>query len=118
MDPGESGERPPMTYPRDFVEKVCSEYGPGEVRSSAEAGRYGLGIHLSRGAVMTMSPEDIVASIEAGDCEQVRSDAARAVRRRLLHAEWMRIVLKSLSAPPSVPPPSRRMRQQWPASVP
>jgi len=61
-----------------------------------------------------MSPEDIVASIEAGDCTQVRDDAARAVRRRQLHAEWMRIVLRSLSAPPSSSPPaSRRSRSHW-----
>ncbi len=108
-----------MTYPLEFVEKVRSEYGPGEVRAAAEAGRFGLGIHLSRGAVMAMSPEDIVASIEVGDCERVREDAARAVRRRQLHAEWMRIVLRSLSAPSaSVPPLPRRPKSQWPEARP
>jgi hypothetical protein len=62
---------------------------------------------------MTMSPEDIVASIESGDCSQVREDASRAVRRRQLHAEWMRIILKSLSSPPSSFPTSRRPRTHW-----
>jgi hypothetical protein len=102
-----------MTYPSEFVEKVCSEYGSAEIRAAAETGRYGLGIHLSRGAVMMMSPEDIVASIEAGDCAQVRDDAARAVRRRQLHAEWMRIILRSLSSPSSHPSLPKRSRPQW-----
>jgi hypothetical protein len=102
-----------MTYPREFVEKVCAEYsGSPDVRSAASAGKYGLGVLLSRGAVMTMSPEDIVTSIDSGECRQVREDAATAVRRRSLHAEWMRIVCRSLSVAgdivASVPPPSRR----------
>lgn len=102
-----------MTYPREFVEKVCSEYQDSpEVGAAAVAGKYGLGILLSRGAVMTMSPEEIVASIDSGDCGHVKDDAATAVRRRSLHAEWMRIVVRSLSlageAVPSTPPPSRR----------
>jgi len=100
-----------MTYPAEFVERVCSEYSASpDVGSAAQAGRYGLGILLSRGATMTMSPEDIVALIDIGECGQVREDAARAVRRRQLHAEWMRIVLRSLSAPPPAPV-SRRARQ-------
>lgn len=103
-----------MTYPLEFVDKVCLEYESAEVRAAAMTGKYGLGIHLSRGAAMTMSPEDIIAAIEAGDCSQVRDDAAMAVRRRQLHAEWMRIVLKSLSSPPSPSmPPSRRSRTNW-----
>lgn len=101
-----------MTYPVEFVEKVCAEYsGSPDVRAAASSGRYGLGILLSRGAVMKMSPEEIVVSIDSGDCGLVREDASTAVRRRGLHAEWMRIVLRSLApseACPSVPPPSRR----------
>ncbi len=102
-----------MTYPHEFVEKVCSEYSDSlDVRSAAVNGKYGLGVLLSRGAAMTMSPEDIVISIDSGDCRQVREDALTAVRRRGLHAEWMRIVLRSISSAnevvPSVPPPSRR----------
>ncbi len=100
-----------MTYPSEFVEKVCSEYPSSlDVRAAATDGKYGLGAHLARGAEMMMSPEDIVASIDSGDYVQVRADAERAVRRRQLHAEWMRIILRSLSItaiPPAVPPPSR-----------
>lgn len=103
-----------VQYPPSFVEKVRDEFRDRpDVVSAAEGSRYGLGVALASYAVMTMSNEDIVASIDGGDCLQVREDAARASRRRGLHAEWMRIVLKSLSdfcdvQSPSMPPPSVR----------
>lgn len=110
-----------MRYPQGFVDKVREEFKDmAEVVSAAEGGRYGLGVALASCAVMTMSHEDIVASIDSGDCKQVREDAARASRRRHLHAEWMRIVLRSLSeacesssSPVSIPPQSVRIRPSF-----
>lgn len=100
-----------MSYPIDFVDKVCSEYAEDrEVLVAAADGKYGLGVHLARGAAMMMSPEDIIFSIVSGDCDSVREDAERAVRRRGIHAEWMRIVLRSISSMSTVPPPPSRRR--------
>lgn len=115
MIPGESGAN--MRYPHEFVERVRAEYPETpDVVAAAEGGKFGLGVLLARGASMTMSHEDIVVSIDSGECRQVRDDAAQAVRRRLLHAEWMRTVLKNISeardpsSSPSLPPPSARRR--------
>lgn len=93
-----------MIYPKEFVEKVRAEFVDApDVSDAAEEGRYCLGILLARSATMRFSPEDIVDHVDAGDLASVREDAARAVRRRYLHAEWMRIVLKSLAPPPEAP---------------
>ena len=98
-----------MIYPSEFVDRVSAEYADRpDVRAAAEGGMYALGIHLARWSAMTMSPEDIVSAIDSGDCGHVREEAERAVRRRRLHAEWMRIILRSLSAPPGPHPSSRR----------
>ncbi len=98
-----------MIYPREFVEKVREEFADApDVSDAAEDGKYCLGILLARSATMRFSPEDIVAHIDADDCSSVREDAARAVRRRCLHAEWMRIVLRSLIPSPDPSPVSAR----------
>ncbi len=105
-----------MIYPKEFVEKVLEEFVDApDVSGAAEDGRYCLGILLARSATMRFSPEDIVARIDAEDHASAREDAARALRRRRLHAEWMRIVLQSLIPPPepSVVPVRRSSRPSY-----
>ncbi len=87
-----------MIYPREFVEKVRAEYSDREeVVELAETNRYALGTHLSRGAM---------AAYE----ETSSQEDSRVLRRRLLHAEWMRIVLRSIAGMLVEAPPASRRR--------
>jgi len=98
-----------MIYPREYVEKVRREFaGLSDIVEAAEAGQYRLGVLLARSATMRLCPEEIVASLDSGDHESVREDAARSIRRRALHAEWMRIVIQSLIPPAESPSSVRR----------
>ena len=111
MIPGADGVT--MQYPQKFVEKVQAEYWDRpDIMAAASGGGFGLGALLARGATMTTSLEGI-APVDSCDRQQIRDCAAR---RRLLHAEWMRIVLRSLAEARNfqpfsfLPPPSARPR--------
>lgn len=87
-----------LTYPDEFVAMVEEEYGDRpDVLSLARGNRYVLGRALADGAVLRMSPEEVVLALEHGDQSYVMAEASAAVRRKRLHAEWMRIVLREIS---------------------
>lgn len=87
-----------LTYPPEFVRAVEEEYRERpDVVFLARENRYILGRILAEGASMRMTPEEVASKIRDGDSASVLDDASAAIRRRHLHTEWMRIVLREIS---------------------
>ena len=114
-----------FSYPREFVERVEQEYADWpEIVELARQGKYTLGRFLQEGAIMRISPEEIVAALESGNCTAVRHEAEAAVRRRNLHADWIRNMIDEIksarakkSSRWSRPPISRRTISPHPPSL-
>ncbi|MFA5203041.1 MAG: hypothetical protein WC708_01435 [Lentisphaeria bacterium] len=87
-----------ITYPQEFIERVETEYKNWpEVVLLARENKYLLGHFLAEGSSMRISPEEIVGFLDNGDLESIRSAAESAVRRRKIHADWLRIMVNGIS---------------------
>jgi hypothetical protein len=88
-----------MPYPPEFVARVREEYaGDKDVLKSVERGEYTLGKRLIEGSEMRMSPDEIVQAFRAGHEDQILAEAEAAIRRRRLHADWIRLMLRTLES--------------------
>jgi hypothetical protein len=87
-----------ITYPQEFINRVETEYENWpEVVLLARENKYLLGHFLAEGSSMRMSPEEIVGFLDNGDLESIRFAAESAVRRRKIHADWLRIMVTGIS---------------------
>lgn len=89
---------PSLRYPDDFVEKVKFEYKdrPG-ICDLAEQGSLVLGQYLAADVNLHMSPEQIVDLFKCGLESSVLLAAESAVRRRQIHAEWIKLVAEKIT---------------------
>lgn len=87
-----------ITYPQEFIDRVEIEYENWpEVVLLARENKYLLGHFLAEGSSMRISPEEIVGFLDNGDLESIRFAAESAVRRRKIHADWLRIMVSGIS---------------------
>lgn len=100
-------------YPEEFVRRVESEYeGWPEIIALARDSKYVLGKFLAEGASQQMSPEEIVLAFNSGRTDAVLEDARSAIRRRELHRDWLRMMIKKVEeASKEESPSSRRGRK-------
>lgn len=93
-----------MRYPQGFTERVMEEYPEREdVTAALLEGGHGLGKLLREGSVRQMAPEDVVRCFHEGSEADVLRDAHAVIRRRALHAEWMRMMVRRIEG---IDPPS------------
>jgi len=99
----------PINYPEDFVNRVRQEYlGRKDIIQAVGEGRYGLGKLLQEGSVHQMPPEEIVRCFHEGEESLILKDAQAVIRRRILHADWMRMMVQRIESLESEPPRSQR----------
>jgi hypothetical protein len=99
----------PIDYPASFAKRVRDEYpGRSDVARALREGRYGLGRLLQEGSVHQMPPEEIVRCFHEGEEDQILKDAQAVIRRRILHADWMRMMVRCIESLESDPPKSQR----------
>jgi hypothetical protein len=88
-----------IKYPQEFIDRVEIEYENWpEVVLLAREHKYLLGHFLAEGSSMRASPEEIVGFLDCGDLESIRLAAESAVRRRKIHADWLRIMVSGISS--------------------
>jgi hypothetical protein len=99
----------PIKYSDDFVKRVKDEYPKrGDVIRAVEKGEYGLGKLLQEGSVHQMAPEEIVRCFHEGEEDLILKDAQAVIRRRILHADWMRMMVQKIESMETEPPRSHR----------
>ena len=87
-----------ISYPKEFVQRVIEEYyDRPDICKFAVDGESMLGKYLSSGVDINLSPEQIVEAFTSKNEYVVLKAAEKAVRRRRLHAEWLRLMASNIS---------------------
>ena len=102
-----------IQYPDDFIKRVRDEYpGREDVLRALKEGKYGLGKLLQEGSVHQMAPEEVVRCFHEGEEGLILKDAQAVIRRRILHADWMRMMVQKIESLEAKPPKSQRTALQ------
>ena len=98
-----------IKYPGEFIKRVRDEYpGRKDITQAVEIGGYKLGKLLQEGSVRQMPPEEVVRCFHEGEEDRILRDAQAMMRRRVLHADWMRMVVRRIETLETEPSKSQR----------
>jgi hypothetical protein len=89
----------PLVYPPEFIQNILAEYpNHKNIRDSVDSGSYALGKYLAEEAAKSMAPEEIVLAFKKSRENVVLENARARIRRKALHAAWLRIMTQKISS--------------------
>jgi hypothetical protein len=88
----------PLRYPPEFIQRIRSEFEDDTgICSAVDSGSYILGKYLAVEASKQMLPEDVITAFENSRQEKILRNAETIIRRKALHADWLRIMTEKIS---------------------
>jgi len=89
----------PLVYPPEFVQNILAEYPNNQnIRSAIDSGSYVLGKYLAEEARKSMPPEEVISAFKESRQSVVLENARAMIRRKALHAAWLRIMTQKISS--------------------
>ena len=78
-----------MEYPKEFIEKVKTEYPNWkELHEKLQRGDIRVGDYLAEKSDFRMKADEIIKAFNEGRQEDVKNFAEKCIRCKKLHVEW------------------------------